>query len=460
MRPDARGVALWDRLALHRDPGHPGPRKEATAGRPIEDLPTPAEVLLPLIQHLGDPAVPVVKKGDVVRRGQPIAAAAGNGVPVHATIAGKVKAIEKSAHPTLVQAPAIVLSRLDPAEAGELEFPEDPAWRALEPEEMLTRIREAGIVGLGGAAFPTFRKLRLPPGVTVDTLVINGAECEPYLTSDYRLMLAEPQAIVAGARLLARIVGVTRVLFGIESDKRDAAAALAAAAREEAADGLDLAVRVVPARYPQGAERQLVTALTGRVIPPRALPYAVHVVVQNVATAAAVHDAVRFRRPLLDRVVTVTGPGVAEPRNLRAPIGTLLSELVRFCGGLTDGATRVVSGGPMMGRSLPRLDVPLIKGMNGLVLLTGRGPFEEGYGPCIQCGRCLDACPLGLEPNQVSIRVEAGRAADSAEFGAEECYECGACAYVCPSQRPLVQFLQVAKSALRKQRENLAAAAR
>jgi electron transport complex protein RnfC len=456
--PESRGAALFDLLTLGRGPSHPGPRKEATAGRPIEDLPPPAEVVLPLVQHLGDPAVPVVRKDEVVRRGQKIAEAAGSGVPLHATINGRVRSIDKQAHPTLVQAQAIVLARV--AEAVDLEFPEDPAWRAFERDELLARIREAGIVGLGGAAFPTFRKLRLPPGVTVDTLIINGAECEPYLTSDYRLMLAEPGAIVEGARLLARTVGVRRVLFGVESDKRDAAAALAAAAKEVAPDGLDLQVRVVPARYPQGAEKQLVTALTGRVIPPRSLPYAVHVVVQNVATAAAVHDAVRFRRPLLDRVVTVTGPGVVQPRNVRAPIGTLLADLVRFCGGLTDQATRVISGGPMMGRALPRLDVPLVKGMNGLVLLTGRGPFEEGYGPCIQCGRCLDACPLGLEPNQVSVRVEAGRATESAEFGAVECYECGACAYVCPSQRPLVQFLQVAKSALRKQRENLAAVTR
>ncbi len=449
---------LLDLRVLGRGPSHPDPHKEATAGRPIEDLPAPAEVCLPLQQHLGDPAVPVVKKGEVVRRGQKIAEAQGSGVPLHATIGGKVRAIERQAHPTLVQTQAVVIARGE--ETDGLEFPEDPQWRSLERAEMLARIREAGIVGLGGAAFPTYRKLQLPPGVTVDTLVINGAECEPYLTSDYRLMLAEPGAIVEGARLLARIVGVSRVLFGVESDKRDAAAALDAAARERAGADLRLEVVIVPARYPQGAERQLVTALTGRVIPPRALPYAVHVVVQNVATAAAVHEAVRFRRPLLDRVVTVTGPGIAQPRNVRAPIGTWLADLVRFCGGLAPDATRIISGGPMMGRALPRLDVPLVKGMNGLVLLTGKGPFEEGYGPCLQCSRCLDACPLGLEPNQVSIRVEAGRATESREFGAEECYECGACGFVCPAQRPLVQFMQLAKSALRKQRENLPAGAR
>jgi electron transport complex protein RnfC len=449
-----------DLRVLGRGPRHPEPHKDATAGRPIEDLPPPAEVCLPLLQHLGDPAVPVVKKGEVVRRGQKIAEAQGTGVPVHATIGGRVKAIERQAHPTLVQTQAIVLSRLGETDAPNLEFPEDPEWRALPREEMLARIREAGIVGLGGAAFPTHRKLRLPAGVTVDTLIINGAECEPYLTSDYRLMLSEAPGIVEGALRIACIVGVSRVLFGVESDKPDAAAALAAVAREMPADGVGSKVVIVPSGYPQGAERQLVTALTRRVIPPRALPYAVHVVVQNVATAVAVRDAVRFRRPLLDRIVTVTGPGIVQPRNVRAPIGTPLSDLVRFCGGLTAQTTRIISGGPMMGRALPRLDVPLVKGMNGLVLLTGKGPLEEGYGPCIQCSRCLDACPLGLEPNQISIRVEAGRATESREFGTEECYECGACSFVCPAQRPLVQFVQVAKSALRKQRENLPVAGR
>ena len=450
-------MPLLDLLTLGRGPSHPEPHKGATAGRPIEDLPPPAEVILPLQQHLGDPALPVVKKGDVVRRGQKIAEAQGTGVPLHATVGGRVKSIDRQPHPTLVQALAIVLASAPEAESAPLEFPEDPAWRTLPREEMLARIREAGIVGLGGAAFPTFRKLQLPADVKVDTLVINGAECEPYLTADYRLMLAEPQAIVEGAMLMARIVGVPRVLFGVESDKRDAAAALEAATREVEAGALELRVKVVPTRYPQGAEKQLVTALTGRVIPPRMLPYAVHVVVQNVATAAAVRDAVRYRRPLLDRVVTVTGPGVREPKNVRAPLGTLLSDLVAFAGGLTDDASRVVAGGPMMGRALPRLDVPLIKGMNGLVLLTGKGPYEEGFGPCIQCGRCLDACPLGLEPNHISVRVEAGRATETVEFGAEECYECGACSFVCPSQRPLVQFVQVAKGALRKQRQNLQA---
>ena len=426
---------------------HPGPHKQATSARPIEELPVPAEVRLPLLQHLGEPAVPKVKKGDLVRRGQVIAEGGETGVPLHATISGKVKPIEKHPHPTLVQCTAIVIARQAEPEP-ELEFVEDAGWRTLDHDEALARVREAGIVGLGGAAFPTWRKLATARGV--DTLVVNGAECEPYLTSDHRVMVAHAPEVLEGARVMARLVNASRILFGVEADKPDAIEALE---RAIAAGGLDhQALQVIPceARYPQGAERQLVQALTGRVVPLRALPTAVGVLVQNVATTLAVHDAVRFRRPLLDRVITVTGPGIARPRNVRAPIGTLLSELVSFCGGLADDATRLVAGGPMMGRSLPRLDLPVIKGMNGLVVLTGPAPFEGVYGPCISCGRCLEACPLGLEPDQVSVRVEAARALDTEPYGTLDCYECGCCSYVCPAHRPLVQFMQVAKGALRR----------
>lgn len=434
---------------------HPDPHKGATAGLGIEVMPLPEEVALPLLQHLGEPAEPIVKKQEKVRRGQKIADGGATGVPIHAPIAGKIKPIDKRPHPTLGTATAITIVPANDLEP-ELEFPEDPEWRVLARDEALARVREAGIVGLGGAAFPTWRKLEFAAKSNVDTLVMNGAECEPYLTSDYRLMLAYPDAIVDGALAMARMVGAKRVQFGVESDKPDAMEALR---RSIAAHklGRDRA-EVVPclARYPQGAERQLVLAVTGRVMPARALPSAVGVLVQNVATALAVHDALRFRRPLLDRVMTVTGPGVKHPKNVQVPLGTMLADVVAFCGGLTPDATRMVAGGPMMGRSLPRLDVPLVKGMNGLVLLTGKGPLEDGFGPCIHCNRCIEACPLGLEPDQVSIRVELGRTLDTEPFGALECYECGCCSYVCPSSRPLVQFMQVAKGALRRTAETRA----
>jgi electron transport complex protein RnfC len=427
---------------------HPDPHKEATAWRPIETPPPPDEVRLPLIQHIGAAAEPTVKKGDRVRRGQKIAEALDSGAPLHATISGKVKPIEKHPHPTLAVAPAIVIARTDDLE-GELEFPEAPDWRACPVDEALARIREAGIVGLGGAAFPTWRKLSLPRGTEVDILIVNGAECEPYLTADFRVMVEHAREAVEGALIMARIVSAARVLIGVEADKPLAITALQAALAD-LPRGTPAHVVPCEARYPQGAERQLVAAVTGRVVPPRALPTAVGVLVQNVATAVAVHDAVRFRRPLLDRVLTVTGPGVRNPRNLRVPVGTLLSDVLDYCGGLSDDANRIVAGGPMMGRTLPRLDVPITKGMNGLVVLEGRGPFVDGYGPCIHCGRCLEACPLALEPDQVSVRVEAGRALETERYGANECYECGCCTYVCPAERPLVQFMQVAKSALRR----------
>ncbi len=428
---------------------HPVAHKELTRGRAIERLaPGPTEVWLPLAQHLGDPAEPIVAKGDRVVRGQKIAEAVGTGVPLHATITGKVKPIDKRPHPTLVNAPAIVIAATGEDEA--LAFDEDPQWRSLPREEALARIKEAGIVGLGGAAFPTWRKLDIRVGTPIDTFILNGAECEPYLTSDYRTLLADPDAVIEGALAMTRLVGAKRLLVGLEVDKADAVPGLEAAIAAAPHADLEARVELCQVRYPQGAERQLVTALTGRVVPPRGLPSAVRVVVQNVATARAVHDALRFRRPLLDRVVTVTGPGVRTPRNVEAPVGTLLSQLIAFCGGLTDDASRIIAGGPMMGRALPRLDLPLVKGMNGLLLLTGPSPFEEGYGACIQCGRCLDACPLGLEPDQTSIRVEVGRTLETEPYGALDCYECGSCTYVCPSGRPLLQFMQIAKTSLRR----------
>jgi H+/Na+-translocating ferredoxin:NAD+ oxidoreductase subunit C len=432
---------------------HPATHKRATADLPIEPLaPTPSEVWLPLSQHIGEPAIPIIKKGDRVIRGQKIADGGTTGVPIHATITGKCRPIDKRPHPTLVSADSIAIKAEDEAEgeAEELHFPEDSAWRDLSHAEAIDRIRDAGIVGLGGAAFPTFRKLMLPSGVHIDTFVLNGAECEPYLTSDYRLMLADPEAVVEGALAMAHLVGAKRVLAGIEADKMPAVEALRDAARGIPMNGCTFEVFPCEVRYPQGAERQLVTSLTGRVIPLRALPSAVRVLVQNVATAHAVHYALRYRQPLLDRVMTVSGPGILHPRNVRVPLGTMLQNVADFCGGITPETRRIIAGGPMMGRALPRLDLPVLKGMNGLLFLTGRGPFEDGYQPCISCGRCIEACPLGLEPDQVALRVEAGRTLDTAPYGARECYECGCCTYVCPSGRPLLQFMQMAKSVLRR----------
>ncbi len=429
---------------------HPDPHKEATRDLPVVDFPASLQVTLPLIQHLGAPAVPLVKKGDVVRRGQKIADSPDSGAPLHATISGKVKNIDRHPHPTLAISQAIVIARSAEEPLVEEEWIEDPNWQECPPAEILARVREAGIVGLGGAAFPTWRKLTLPPDARVDVLVLNGAECEPFLTSDFRLMVERPREVLEGALVIARAIDVYDVRIGIESDKGEALERMGAELRRLPASPVEISLVSCATRYPQGAEKQLVQATTGRLVPLRCLPSAVGVLVQNVATAAAVREAVRFRRPLMDLTVCVTGPGVMQPRNVRAPIGTQLQELVDFCGGSREGTSRVIAGGPMMGRSLPRLDVPLVKGMNGLVLLTGPSPYTGGYDACVHCGRCLEACPLGLEPDQVGVYVEAGRQVETETFGALDCYECGCCTYACPSHRPLVQFMQVAKSAVRR----------
>ncbi len=416
--------------------------KYLTAGKPIERF-CPAEVVIPMAQHLGGPATPLVQRKAVVARGQRIAESGADGAPIHASVSGVVKRVALSPHPTLVESQAIVIGA-DP-DAAEITWTEVPNWRDLSRDEMIAVIQDAGIVGLGGAAFPTHRKLRLPPDIRIDTLIINGAECEPFLTSDHRIMLEQPNDVLLGAALLAKILGAKKVLVGVEANKPDAAAALRVNGIH-LNNGTPTEVVMCAVRYPQGSERQLVEALTGRVVPPKKLPMHVGVMVQNVATAVACYHAIRYRMPLMDRVVTVSGRGIQTPKNLLVPIGTLIQDIAAACGGMDATTAKVIAGGPMMGRALGRLDVPVIKGTGGLLFLRADEVRPEDYGPCISCGRCLTACPLGLEPNNISIYTEAGRALETEEFGVKECFECGCCSYVCVAARPLVQFIQIAKA--------------
>ncbi|OGQ05859.1 MAG: hypothetical protein A3F82_06015 [Deltaproteobacteria bacterium RIFCSPLOWO2_12_FULL_44_12] len=415
-------------------------RKTLTSGKPIERF-VPKEVVIPLIQHLGNPCRATVARKAKVTRGDRIGNAIG-GVPIHASVSGVVKRVALQPHPTLVEAEAVVIET-----ASELQEPvweEVSNWEELSKEKMLEQIADAGIVGLGGATFPTHRKLNLPEGIKVDTLILNGAECEPYLTSDHRLLLEQAKDVVWGAVLIAKIVGAQRILIGIEENKIDAAEILNKAIAK-INPSQKVFVVICKTRYPQGSEKQLVEALTYRAVPSGKLPMHVGVLVQNVATAVACYSAIRYRKPLLDRMITVTGRGIMEPKNLIVPIGTLVQDIVDFCGGLHPRTVKVISGGPMMGKALGRLDCPVIKGTGGLIFLTVEEVRREHYGPCISCGRCLDACPLGLEPNQISIYTEAGRQLETESFGTKECFECGCCAFVCPAMRPLVQFIQVAK---------------
>lgn len=456
---------------------HPNEHKEETSRMPIQDIPPPKRVQIHLNQHIGEPAVAVVKRGDIVKRGQLIGEAQGNGVPVHASISGKIANVGRAPHPVTVDGAVIIIEPLPPpAEAQapqgepssatpattadsiaivESTFPEDPAWKDLSKDEMLNRIKSAGVVGLGGAAFPTHRKLNLPPNAKVDTLILNGAECEPYLTSDHRVMLEMPEDVILGAWLIAKIVGVHKCLIGIEDNKPDAAEtlnkAIAKLSPQSFSFSVEMQVQLTQTRYPQGSEKQLIQALTRRNVPARKLPMDVGVVVQNVATAVACVDAIRNRKPLLDRVVSVSGGGIKEPKNLRVPLGTGIEEIVAACGGIKENVVKVLSGGPMMGRALASLAVPIIKGTNGLLFLIKEETYLGEYLACIQCGECLDVCPLGLEPNRISVYVEAGLPLNTEGFGTHECFECGCCSYACPSRRPLVQFIQVAKAAYRRQ---------
>lgn len=415
--------------------------KYLTANKPIERF-TPTEVVIPLAQHLGKPATPIVARKAVVTRGQKIAEAGPDGAPIHASVSGVVKRVALAPHPTLVEAQAIVIET--DLSATEPAWTEVPNWRDLPKEEMINAIQDAGIVGLGGAAFPTHRKLRLPPDVRIDTLIINGAECEPFLTSDHRIMVEQPNDVLWGAALLATILGAKKVLIGVETNKPDAAAALRVN-DIHLNNGIQAEVLLCDVRYPQGSEKQLIEALTGRVVPEKKLPMHVGVMVQNVATAAACYQAIRYRMPLMDRVVTVSGRGIQTPKNLIVPLGTLIQDIVAECGGMHAKTAKVIAGGPMMGRALGRLDIPVIKGTGGLLFLRTDEVRLEDYGPCISCGRCLTACPLGLEPNNISIYTEAGRSLETEEFGVKDCFECGCCSYVCPAERPLVQFIQIAK---------------
>ncbi len=432
---------------------HPEDHKELTAGCAIEDY-QPSLVVVPVSQSLGPSAVPIVEKAQKVRRGDVIASDEGGAVPIHAPVSGIIKSVDRGVHPTLVLDTTITIQARPDEDGAAREYPEVPGWEALDKEALLDKIRLGGIVGLGGATFPTYKKLKLPPEARVDTLIINGSECEPYLTCDYRLMLEEPESVVLGAWLIAKIIGVSSCLIGVEDNKRPAAEAMEQAIERLGIARMDPPVRMevvlTQTKYPQGSEKQLIQALLQRVVPKGKLPLHVGVVVQNVATAYACLDAVRYHKPVLDRVVTISGLGITQPRNLRLPIGTTVQEIIKACGGLKDGVVKILAGGPMMGRTLGDMGAPVTKGTSGLLFLTRAETNLGNFQACVGCGECLDVCPLGLEPNRVSVLVEAGRPLETEPFGALECFECGCCAYACPSNRPLVQFMQMAKSAMRR----------
>ena len=429
---------------------HPDYNKELARDQPIAAMPVPAELVISMSQHLGAPAKCLVKKGDFVRRGQLVGEKAGFiSVCVRASADGLVKAVEKRPGPTGGLADAVILDTTAelPADLPAVEPLAPLDWKTASREDLLKRVEEAGICGMGGAGFPTNVKLNPPPGKRCEYLILNGAECEPYLTADYRVMLERPDRIRAGVEIMRRILGMPAVRIAVEANKPEAIAALEKAFAD--IEG-NVEIVVLPVLYPQGSEKHQIYATVGRIVPePPALPIDVGCVVENVGTVAAIADAVERGEPLLERVTTVSGDAVAEPKNVLAPCGTKYADLLAFCGGLREPAAKVISGGTMMGFAVPSTEVATTKTTSGLLFLTRRRVFQYVSGPCINCGRCVRACPMNLNAAEIAKAVEADDVKSAEDLHVMTCIECGACSFSCPAYRPITQFCRKAKASVR-----------
>jgi len=428
-------------LATFKGGIHPPDKKILASNSPIVSSKPPKIAVIPLSQHIGAPCKPIVSIGQEVRKGELIGEPAGFvSSPVHTSVSGKVVAISEFPNAMGRMVNSVVIENDGKEEWTPLK--DNPDYMSLPPEELKEKVKGAGIVGMGGATFPTVVKLSPPKEKQIDAVLINGAECEPYLTADYRLMVERPKEVIEGLKILMKILGVQKGYVGIENNKPDAVAKM-----KEAASGSGIEVLALEVKYPQGAEKMLIKAILGREVPPRALPMDVGVVVQNVGTALAIYEAARFGKPLIERVVTVTGEGITEPKNLMVRIGTKISDLIEECGGFKDGVGKVISGGPMMGFALSSLDVAVTKGTSGILVIPEKNVFHaDDFGPCIRCGRCIDACAMGLMPSMLSVLSERGFYEEAKEYNLFDCFECGSCTYVCPSKRPIVQFVRLAKS--------------
>jgi len=429
-------------MQLRTFPGgvHPHDEKHFSASAQITEPPLPQKVTIHLSQHIGSPSTPVVAIGDEVLTGQLIAEASGFvSINQHASISGKVTAVDRFLHPTGTSSLAIQITG-DGLDKW-IELVDEPDFMNLSPTEMKARISAAGICGMGGAGFPTHVKLSPPEDKPIDTVILNGVECEPYLTSDYRLMLEKGQDIVTGLKLIMKIVNAKKGVIGIEANKMDAIKQL----EKLVANEPNLEVVGLKLRYPQGAEKQLIYAATKRKVPAGGLPMAVGVVVQNVGTAFAVYEAIRFCKPLVERVISITGSPVSQPGNIKARVGTPFSELVDFCGGTKETVGKVISGGPMMGFALPSLEATMGKGSSGLVLMNEKQAHLMEEHNCLRCARCVDVCPMNLLPSLIAAAVKNKNLDMAVEAGLNDCMKCGSCAYVCPAQIRLVQWIDTGK---------------
>jgi electron transport complex protein RnfC len=419
---------------------HPREDKEATEHKPVEVLPLPARVFIPLSQHTGAPSKPVVEKGSMVKTGTLIGEPAGRiSAATHASVSGTVAEVADLPHPLTGRRGPTVIIDSDGTDTSDDTIKERD-YSGFSTEQIVEALRLSGVVGMGGAAFPTYFKLTPPKEKPIDTLLINGCECEPFLTADHRVMLEQPSEIVEGVAIMSKVLGVKNVVIVIEDNKPDAVKTMSAAA---ASAGFN--VRKLKTKYPQGAEKQLIKATVRREVPSGGLPMDVGCVVQNVGTALAARDALRFNRPLFERVTTVTGPGVKEPKNLRVRIGTPVRTLIDFCGGYATEVGKLIMGGPMMGIAVSSDEVPVVKGTSG-VLVLGRAATVFDEHDCIRCGRCIQVCPMGLAPQRLNNLVRRGQLEAAKDEHVKDCIECGCCAYACPAKIRLVHQFKYAKS--------------
>ncbi len=427
---------------------HPDDHKELTATLAVTKMKAPDKVIIPMQQHIGAPCEPLegIAVDTEVKLGQKIAeSGAFVSSPIHASVSGKVTAIGPHLHPVgaLVDAITIESDGQDQWDesikpAGDLD--------SLSPEKIREITKNAGIVGLGGATFPAHVKLTPPPEKPIDVVVINGAECEPFLTADHRVMLEKPAEIIFGLKAMLKALGAEKAVIGIEDNKADAIEAIEKAVAEEE----NISVAKLHTKYPQGAEKMLIKVTTGRIVPAGGLPLDVGVVNHNVGTAVAIYDAIREGKPLVERVVTVTGSGIKNPANLLVRIGTLITDVLDFCGGLSDETMKLVVGGPMMGLAQTTAEIPVIKGTSGILALTDQDVYLAESSACIRCGKCIDSCPMDLLPNNIAQYAEHNRFSEAEKLHAMDCFECGCCAYICPSKIPLTQLIRVAKAEITK----------
>ncbi len=426
---------------------HPPEQKSETNGLPIRQFPFSPVIIMPMVQHLGAPSQIIVREGQEVVRGQLLAKAGGYvSVPQHAPVSGTIRKIANVPTISGKMVPGIYIETF-PFSGQEVMEGKPIDHETATREEILQGIQDAGIVGLGGAAFPTHVKLKIPEGKHCDTLIINGIECEPYLTTDHRVMLEQSDDIFTGIRYLLKATGAKKVIIGIEANKQDAADHLSARIPKDE----PVTVQVVPVKYPQGAEKMLVTALLGREVPSGGLPIEVNAVVVNVATTAEIGRLLPHGRGIQERVITITGPGVKKKGNYLIPIGTPLRYVLEQVGA-DENVSEVYMGGPMMGVAVSNLDISITKGTSGIVVFKENDiKRPDKVYPCIKCGACVDACPISLNPSKLGILAKFEAYDEMAtNYHLMDCFECGSCAYVCPSHIPLVQYFRSSKTIVRK----------